>query len=110
MGVFDAAQETKHLAIGVDSNQNGLRPGFILTSMLKRVDLAVYDTIKKVVDGKFKGEVVRYGLADNGVDYSLDQFNEKLVTASMRAQIADLKAKIISKQISVPDYYLMTIM
>jgi basic membrane protein A len=107
VGVFDAAQESKHLAIGVDSNQNGMRPGFILTSMLKRVDLAVYDTIKHVVDGKFSGEIVRYGLADNGVDYSLDQFNDKLVPEKVRAQIAELKTKIIQKQVVVPDYYLM---
>jgi basic membrane protein A len=108
IGVFDAAQQTNHLAIGVDSNQNGLRPGFILTSMLKRVDLAVYDTIKQVVEGKFKGEIIRYGLADNGVDYSLDQFNDKLIPQQVRAQIADLKNKIIQKQVVVPDYYLMS--
>jgi basic membrane protein A len=105
-GVFDAAEQKKLLAIGVDSNQNWMRPGHILTSMLKRVDLAVFDTIKQLAAGKFKGEVVRYGLADQGVDYSLDEFNDKLIPGDVRKKIADLKAKIIKKEIVVPDYYL----
>lgn len=107
LGVFDAAEQSKALAIGVDSNQNGLRPGYILTSMMKRVDLAVYDTIKQLIDGKFKGEIVHYGLNDNGVEYSLDQFNDRLVPAAVRKRIDEIKAKIIEKKIIVPDYYVL---
>lgn len=106
-GVFDAVEEKKKLAIGVDSNQNWMRPGFILTSMLKRVDLAVYKVIEDSVKNKFTGGVVRNGLADKGIDYALDQYNEKLLTADIRTQIEDIKKKIISGQIQVPDYYKM---
>ncbi len=79
-GVFDAAEETKKLAIGVDSNQNWVKPGFILTSMLKRVDNAVFDSIQKAMQNKLQAGIVRYGLESGGVDYSLDEFNQKLVT------------------------------
>lgn len=104
-GVFDAAEEKKKLAIGVDSNQNWIKPGFILTSMMKAVDVAVYDTIKDLQAGKFTGGISHFGLNNNGVDYTLDQYNEKLITADMKKKIDDIKKKIIAGQIHVPDYY-----
>ncbi len=104
-GVFDAAEEKKKFAIGVDSNQNWLKPGFILTSMLKRVDVAVYDTIKEAKEGKFQGGPVRFGLKNKGIDYSFDQYNEKVLTADIRKKADSLKAEIIQGQIQVPDYY-----
>lgn len=105
-GVFDAAEEKKKLAIGVDSNQNWMKPGFILTSMLKRVDKAVYSTIEDLKNGKFTSGVVRYGLKDKGIDYAVDQYNEKLVTPADIKKLDAVKADIISQKISVPDYYL----
>ncbi len=104
-GVFDAAEEKKKLAIGVDSNQDWTKPGLILTSMLKRVDLAVLATIEEAKDGKFTGGLKRFGLADKGVDYSVDQYNEKILTESVRARADALKADIIAGKIVVPDYY-----
>lgn len=104
-GVFDAAEEKKKLAVGVDSNQNWMKPGFILTSMLKRVDIAVYDTIKDTKEGKFTGGPSRFGLKSKGVDYSLDQYNEKVLDAETRKKAEELKKQIISGQIVVPDYY-----
>jgi basic membrane protein A len=104
-GVFDAAEEKQKLAIGVDSNQNWIKPGFILTSMLKRVDLAVYSTIEDAQAGKFTGGVKRFGLADKGVDYAVDQYNDKLLPQSVRARVDQLKADIIAGKIDVPDYY-----
>lgn len=104
-GVFDAAEDKNKLAIGVDSNQNWLKPGFILTSMLKRVDIAVYDTIKEMKEGHFQSGVVRFGLKNKGVDYSIDKYNEKLLTPELRRKVEDLKIQIISGQIQVPDYY-----
>ncbi|WP_374077337.1 BMP family protein [Bdellovibrio bacteriovorus] len=83
-GIFDAAEDKKKFAIGCDSNQNWIKPGVILTSMLKAVDVAVYDTIKETQEGKFTGGVSRFGLKNNGVNYTLDQHNEKLVTPDMR--------------------------
>ncbi|WP_413559696.1 BMP family lipoprotein [Bdellovibrio sp. HCB209] len=104
-GVFDAAEEKKKFAIGVDSNQNWMKPGTILTSMLKAVDVAVYDTIKETKDGKFTAEIARYGLKNSGVDYTLDKHNEKLITADMKKKVDEIKKQIISGKIQVPDYY-----
>jgi basic membrane protein A and related proteins len=104
-GVFDAAEEKKKFAIGVDSNQDWTKPGLILTSMLKRVDLAVFDAIQEAKAGKFTGGVKRFGLADKGVDYSVDQYNEKILSESVRKRADELKAEIIAGKIVVPDYY-----
>jgi basic membrane protein A len=105
-GLFDAAAQKKIFAIGVDSNQNWMKPGVVLTSMLKRVDVAVFDTIKASIDKKFKAGVVRFGLKDSGVDWSLDSNNEKLWSNDEKAKLANIKKLIVSKKISVPDYYL----
>jgi basic membrane protein A and related proteins len=105
-GVFDAAAEKKVYAIGVDSNQNWMKPGVVLTSMLKRVDVAVFETIKAANEKKFKAGVVRFVLKDSGVDWALDQYNEKLWSAAEKAKMNDIKKLIVSKKISVPDYYL----
>ncbi|MEK2644084.1 BMP family lipoprotein [Bdellovibrio sp. BCCA] len=104
-GIFDAAEDKKKFAIGCDSNQNWIKPGVILTSMLKAVDVAVYDTIKETQEGKFTGGVSHFGLKNNGVNYTLDQYNDKLVTPDMRKKLEDIKKKIIAGQIQVPDYY-----
>ena len=104
-GVFDAAEEKKKFAIGVDSNQDWTKPGLILTSMLKRVDLAVFATIEEAQAGKFTGGIKRFGLADRGVDYSIDQYNEKILVESVRKRADELKAEIIAGKIVVPDYY-----
>jgi basic membrane protein A len=104
-GVFDAAEEKKKLAIGVDSNQDWTKPGLILTSMLKRVDLAVFSAIQDAQAGQFTGGVKRFGLADKGVDYSIDQYNDKLLPDSVRQRADALKADIFAGKIVVPDYY-----
>lgn len=104
-GLFDAAEEKKKLAIGVDSNQNWIKPGLVLTSMLKRVDEAVYETIRDAAQSKFPGGVVRFGLKNQGIDYALDQYNDKILTPQMRKRLGELKAQIISGKIKVPDYY-----
>jgi basic membrane protein A len=105
LGAFDAAEERKKFAIGVDSNQDWVKPGFILTSMLKRVDLAVFDVIKEAQTGKFTAGLKRFGLADKGVDYAVDQYNEKILTGAVRKRADELKAEIIAGKIVVPDYY-----
>lgn len=104
-GVFDAAEERKKFAIGVDSNQNWIKPGLILTSMLKRVNLAVFATIEEAKAGKFTGGIKRFGLPDKGVDYAVDQYNEKILPESVRRRADELKAEIIPGEIVVPDYY-----
>ena len=104
-GVFDAAEEKKKLAIGVDSNQNWVKPGFVLTSMLKRVDVAVFDTIKEAKEGHFVSGTKRFGLKNKGVDYAMDQYNQTLMDKVLVTKIEDLKKQIINGRIEVPDYY-----
>jgi basic membrane protein A and related proteins len=105
LGVFDAAEERRKFAIGVDANQNWTKPGLILTSMLKRVDAAVYSTIEEAKAGKFTGGVKRFGLANDGIGYAVDQYNEKILTQTVRKRADELKAEIIAGTIKVPDYY-----
>ncbi|NDG84935.1 MAG: BMP family ABC transporter substrate-binding protein [Proteobacteria bacterium] len=107
LGVFDAAADKGKLAIGVDSNQNWIKPGFILSSMLKRVDEAVFDSIRMYKDGKFSTGLVRMGVKSKGVDYALDENNSKLVSEVDKKQLESLRTQIISGKIKVPDYYLV---
>jgi basic membrane protein A len=104
-GLFDAAEEKKKFAIGVDSNQNWVKPGFVLTSMLKRVDVAVYQVIKDSKEGKFSGGTERFGLKNQGVDYAFDKYNEKVLPADVRKKVDAIKAEIIAGKIKVPDFY-----
>jgi basic membrane protein A len=101
LGVFDAAEETKTLAIGVDSNQNWVKPGFILTSMTKRVDNAVYNTVKEMTEGKFTGGVHDFGLDDDGVGYALDQYNRDLIPQSVITEVEAARKEIIAGHIKV---------
>jgi basic membrane protein A len=98
-GVYQAAKDSGKLAIGVDSNQNHLQPGTMLTSMLKRVDVAVYNVSKT-----FKPGITVLGLKEGGVDYAMDENNAKLVTADMKKKVEAAKADIISGKIKVADY------
>src|SRR5688572_10110083 len=104
VGVLQAAADAGKLGIGVDSNQNGLPPGKVLTSMLKLVDVAVYEAFKAAKDGTFKAESVNLGLADGGVDYAMDDNNKDLVTPEMKAAADKAKADIIAGTITVHDY------
>lgn len=106
MGVFDAAQEKKKLAIGVDSNQNGVRPGYILTSMVKAVDKAVYEAISEKQKGIFNSGIHSMGLKENAIYFSEDEHNQALLTSPVRAQAKTLEKAILEKKILVPDYYL----
>ena len=102
LGVFEAARQTGKLAIGVDADQFKEAPGFVLTSMVKGVDNAVFDAIKRVKEDRFKGGIYQYGLAENGVGYVYDAENEKLIPAAVRARLESLKQDIIAGRIVVP--------
>lgn len=104
-GVFDAAEEKNILVIGVDSNQNWVKPGRVLTSMLKRVDQAVFHVADQVAKGQFKGGSQRFGLKNQGIDLAMDQYNEKIMDAAIKSKVAGLKKDIMTGKISVPDYY-----
>jgi len=89
--------------IGVDSNQNYIVPGQIVTSMLKRVDIAVFSTIKRIQSGDLSGGFHVFGLENNGVGYSIDKYNRKLVTRKMEKVVNLFRKKIINGDIIVPD-------
>ncbi len=99
LGVYQAAKDAGKYAIGVDSNQNHVQPGTMLTSMVKRVDVAVYNAFKGVTPG-----VTALGLKEGGVDYAMDEHNAKLVTADMKKKVDAAKADIISGKIKVIDF------
>ena len=102
LGVFEAARRRGKLAIGVDSDQQSEAPGFILTSMVKRVDEAVFKAIKDVQDGTFKGGIFELGLAEQGVDYVYDEHNRSMIPDSVRTRVEALRAEIIAGRIRVP--------
>ncbi len=110
LGAFDAVEQygmkdgrAERYVIGVDANQNGVKPGFVLTSMVKRVDNAVYQIIKDRVAGTFQSGIHVYGLESEGVAYSLDQFNEKLIAPEVLKEVDAAKQKIIGGEIQVTD-------
>jgi len=104
LGVYQAAKDQGRLAIGVDSNQNHLHPGTMLTSMLKKVDVAVYNSAKSAKDGTWKAAVTVLGLKESGIDWASDDNNKALITADMRAKVEQAKADIIAGKIVVADY------
>jgi basic membrane protein A and related proteins len=102
LGVFEAARATGKLAIGVDADQYAEAPGHVLTSMVKRVDVAVFDAAKRVKDGTFKGGVYVYGLAQDGVSYVYDEHNRALIPDSVVARVEALKKEVVAGRIVVP--------
>ena len=104
IGVMQAAADAGLLSIGCDSNQDYLHPGSVLTSALKRVDVAVYTVFTDAKSGQWKAGSKVLGLAEGGVDYSLDEYNRKLITPAMEQRLNQAKADIIAGRISVPEY------
>lgn len=111
LGAFDAVEQAgkdeggraRKFVIGVDSNQNGVKPGFVLTSMVKRVDNAVYDIAKDVVNHQFKGGFHVFGLETEGVGYALDKNNETIIPPDVLKEVDAAKQKIIAGEINVTD-------
>ena len=103
-GVLQAAADAGILGIGVDSNQNHLFPGQVLTSMLKRVDVAVYNAFADGSSGAFTPGFSVLGLAEEGVGYAMDENNADLVTDDMQAAVEAAAAKIIGGEVAVHDY------
>lgn len=103
LGVIQAAADAGKYAIGVDSNQNHIRPGHVLTSMLKRVDLAVAGSMKAARNGTWEPGLTVLGLKESGVDYAVDEHNRALITEEMTARLEEARKKIISGEIIVTD-------
>ncbi len=111
LGVFDAVEKygkdengaARKYVIGVDSNQNGQRPGYVLTSMVKRVDNSVYDVVREVLGGQFNGGFHVFGLDKDGVAYAMDENNKSLISAEVLQRVEESKKKIIAGEIKVTD-------
>ncbi|MEQ1642857.1 MAG: BMP family ABC transporter substrate-binding protein [Pyrinomonadaceae bacterium] len=111
LGAFDAVEqygknaqgEANKFVIGVDSNQNGVKPGFVLTSMVKRVDNAVYDVVKEILAGQFSGGFHVFGLDKDGVAYAMDDFNKALIPADVIKKVEEARTKIGTGEIKVTD-------
>jgi basic membrane protein A len=101
-GVFDAAKEHKKLAIGVDSDQFHAAPCCVLTSMIKKVDVAVFDAIKKVTTGKFENGVHEFGLAEEGVGFVYDDNNKAMIPQAVADEVNGLAKQIVAGTIKVP--------
>ncbi|MEM7694412.1 MAG: BMP family ABC transporter substrate-binding protein [Pseudomonadota bacterium] len=104
LGVIRTAADQGILAIGVDSDQHQVAPGSVLTSMLKRVDNAAYNTFMDAMNDEFSSGVLILGLADEGVDYVANEENADLMTDEIRAAVEAAKAAIIAGDIEVHNY------
>jgi basic membrane protein A len=104
VGVYQAAKDAGKLAIGVDSNQNHLQSGTMLTSMLKRVDVAAYNVFMSAKNGSWKSGIQVLGLAEDGVGWALDEHNKKLVSSAMLTKVESVRKDIIGGKIKVHDY------
>jgi basic membrane protein A len=103
-GVYQAAVDSGKLAIGVDSNQNHLHPGTMLSSMVKRVDVAVEEAYRSAMDGTWESGLKVLGLSEDGVAWALDEHNRDLVTAQMEEALGAAQGQIVSGEIIVADY------
>ncbi len=104
IGVMQAAKDAGHLSIGCDSNQDYLHPGSVLTSAVKRVDVATYKAFLDAKNGTWKAGQTVLGLAEQGVDYSYDEFNRTVLTAEMKQKLDAAKSGIIDGKIKVSEY------
>src|SRR3546814_6648814 len=104
VGVNQTAEDSGKFAIGVDSNQNHLHPGTMLTSMLKRCDVAAYKAFKDAAEGKWTSGIQNLGVADDGVGWALDEYNKDLITEEMKAKVEEAAADIVAGKLTVHDY------
>ncbi|MGF1592156.1 MAG: BMP family protein [Kiloniellaceae bacterium] len=104
VGVYQTAEDSGKLAIGVDSNQNYLHPGTMLTSMLKRVDVAAYKAFKDAQEDNWTSGIQVLGLAEDGVGWALDEYNQDLVSEDMKAKVTEAAAEIVAGRLQVHDY------
>lgn len=104
IGVYQAAKAKGKLAIGVDTNQNGLFPGTMLTSMVKHIDTVVYKAFKSANDGSWSAGEYNLGLANGAVGWALDENNRALISPAMQARVTHVADDIIAGRIQVSDY------
>jgi basic membrane protein A and related proteins len=102
-GVFEAAAEAKALAIGVDADQHDEMPGTVVTSMVKRADVAVFDVVKDVVEKRFTGGMRSFGLREDGVDYVHEGPHATGIPAEVKARVESLRRDVVEGRIKVTD-------
>lgn len=103
-GVIEAARKHQKFVVGVDTDEDHIAKGFVLTSMIKRIDVSTYKEVTKISKGAFKAGVTQYGLADEGVSLSPMKYTRHLIPEDIIKKLSDVKAKIISGEIQVTDY------
>jgi basic membrane protein A len=112
LGAFDAVEQygkdpatgqARKFVIGVDSNQNMVKPGFVLTSMVKRVDNACYDVVKELLEGRFEGGFHVFGLEKDGVAFAMDNNNAGLIPDDVLQRVEEAKKRIVAGDIKVTD-------
>lgn len=101
MGVFEAAEERDFYAIGVDDNQDHLAPGYILTSMLKRVDVAVYEVVEDLVAGEFRPGIHEFGVAEGGVGTTDFEYTRDIIPAEVFDRLDEIREGIVAGEIDV---------
>ena len=104
IGVLQAAADAGVFGIGVDANQNWMHPGSVLTSMLKRLDLTIFEQAEKSVAGTFQNGIYILGLAEGGLGYAMDENNADLISDDMISKVEQAKGDIISGAITVADW------
>jgi basic membrane protein A len=102
-GVFEAARDAKAFAIGVDADQHDEMPGTVLTSMIKRGDVAVYETVKDVVEKRFQGGMKVFGLKDEGLDYVHEGPHAAGIPADVKTKVEALRADVVAGRVQVPN-------
>lgn len=102
LGVFEAAHDMGAWAIGVDADQHDEMPGVVLTSMVKRVDVVVYDVVKQIVDERFAGGLHSFGLAENGISYVHEGPHAEAIPEETKQRVADIRERIIAGAIVAP--------
>jgi len=103
MGSLQTVKEKGKFGIGVDSNQNYLHPGNMLTSMVKRVDVAIYDSFMQIKNGNWKAGITNKGLKEGGVDWALDKDNRAVISPEIEKRVNAAKQDIISGKVKVID-------
>ena len=104
LGVIRAAKRENKLAIAVDNNKNRLAPLNVLTSIVKRVDLAVYKALRQVHDNTWRSGIEQQGIKESALDYSIDKYNKNLISKELIESVSIVKEKIINGIIIVNEY------
>jgi basic membrane protein A and related proteins len=102
LGVFEAVRQRDKLAIGVDADQSDQAPGHVLTSMVKRVDVAVFDAIRRAQAGQFASGILSEGLKEGGVDYVRNEGNVRWITPAVQERVDALRKEIVEGRLVVP--------